>query len=164
MGDGGDVTDAVAAVAAVSEHSLAAGFVLWGHRTYIEYLLQSPSASLRERLLPDLLAGRLAGATGLSNAMKFLSGLEELQITATPVADGLSLTGKLPWVTNLRVEGFHVAAAVAHAKGSSFIASLASDDAGLVRSPDLELMGAAFDQHGRDRHSRRRDRPRTRLA
>jgi alkylation response protein AidB-like acyl-CoA dehydrogenase len=136
----GDVTDAVTAITRVSERSLAAGFVLWGHRTYIEYLLQSPNAVLRERLLPDLLAGRIAGATGLSNAMKFLSGLEELQITATPSDNGYSLTGKLPWVTNLRLEGFHVAAAVAHAGGGSFIASLAGDDVGLTRSADLDLM------------------------
>jgi alkylation response protein AidB-like acyl-CoA dehydrogenase len=34
-GHGGDVTDAVAAIAAVSECSLAAGFVFWGHRTFI---------------------------------------------------------------------------------------------------------------------------------
>jgi len=140
-GTGGDVTDAVAAVAAVSERSLAAGFVLWGHRTYIEYLLQSPNLTLRDRLLPDLLAGRVAGATGLSNAMKFLSGLEELQISAAREGtDTLVLTGKLPWVTNLREGGFHVAAAVACTEGGSFIASLAHDDAGLVRSPDLDLM------------------------
>ncbi len=63
-GAGADVSDAVRAIAAVSARSLAAGFVFWGHRTFIEYLLQSPNAALRERLLPDLLAGRRAGATG----------------------------------------------------------------------------------------------------
>ena len=76
-GSGGDVTDAVETVAGVSERSLSAGFVLWGHRTFIDYLLQSRNEALRQRL-PDLIAGRVAGATGMSNAMKFLSGLEEL--------------------------------------------------------------------------------------
>ncbi|WP_244471079.1 acyl-CoA dehydrogenase family protein [Microvirga massiliensis] len=143
-GSGGDVADAVTSVAAVSAHSLAAGFVLWSQRTYIEYLLQSPNGALRNRLLPDLLEGRVAGATGLSNAMKFLAGLEGLQITAKPPAHGESsgfiLDGKMPWVTNLRVEGFHVAAAVAHADGSTFIASLSHDDEGVTRSADLDLM------------------------
>jgi len=143
-GSGGDVTDAVAAIAAVSAHSLAAGFVLWSQRTYIEYLLQSPNTTLRSRLLPNLLEGREAGATGLSNAMKFLAGLEELQITAKPQAQGrddvLILDGKMPWVTNLRAEGFHVAAAVAHADGGTFIASLSHDDEGVSRSADLDLM------------------------
>lgn len=141
-GSGGDVTDAVAAIASVSQVSLAAGFVFWGHRSFIEYLLQSPNEKLRDRLLPDLLAGRRAGATGLSNAMKFLSGIEPLQILATPHGDDLAINGKMPWVTNLRQEGFDVAAAIEGDDGRpAFIASVSSDSAGLQRSSDLALMG-----------------------
>jgi alkylation response protein AidB-like acyl-CoA dehydrogenase len=140
-GDGGNLTDAVAAIADVSERSLAAGFVLWGHRTYIEYLLQSPNVSLRESLLPQLLDGTLAGATGLSNAMKHLEGLEELQFTSRTHGEQLIVAGKLPWVTNLASSAFHVAIAVARDQGPPFIASLSSHDDGLVRSADLDLMG-----------------------
>ena len=139
-GAGGDLRDAVTAVAEISAHSLAAGFVLWGHRTCTEYLLQSESAPLRDRLLPDLVAGRIAGATGLSNAMKFLAGLEELQITARTDGEALVIDGKMPWVTNLRPEGFHVAAAVSHADGGAMIVSLAHDTEGVARSPDLDLI------------------------
>lgn len=139
-GAGGGAFDVVEAIAAVSERSLAAGFVFWGHRAYIEYLLQSPNAGLRDRLLPDLFAGRVAGATGLSNAMKFLAGLEELQVSARTEGDGLRLDGKLPWVTNLRAEGFHVAAAVSGPDGRPFVASVAHDRPGVTRSPDLDLM------------------------
>lgn len=141
-GQGGDIIDAVMAIAEVAEHSLACALMLWGHRTYIEYLLQSPNHSLVERQMPDLLAGRIAGATGLSNAMKFLAGLEPLQITAHADAVELVLDGKMPWVTNLRPAGFHVAAAVDRADGEpAFVAALSHDDAGLERSADLELMG-----------------------
>lgn len=140
-GVGGDVVDGIAAIASTAEESLAAAFVLWGHRTYIEYLLQSPNAALRDELLPDLLSGRVAGATGLSNAMKFLAGIESLQISARPNGGKLALTGKMPWVTNLRPLGFHVAAAVERADGIPFIASLTHDDAGLTRSDDLVLFG-----------------------
>lgn len=141
-GNGGDVADAVAAIAAVSEESLAAGFVFWGHRAFIEYLLQSPNEALCQRLLPDLLAGRRAGATALSNAMKFLAGIEELQIRAKELGrTSLALDGKMPWVTNLRPEGFDVAAAIEGPHGRpGFIAVLSSEDAGLVRSADLDLM------------------------
>lgn len=140
-GSGGEVADAVRAVAAVSQHSLAAGFVFWGHRTYIEYLLQSPNTGLRDKLLPDLLAGRRAGATGLSNAMKFLSGFEELQLKATLTGRQLSIDGKLPWVTNLQPSGFDVAAAVEGFDGNpAFIVSLSSEDIGLARTADLDLM------------------------
>lgn len=142
-GRDGDVADAVAAIAAVSEESLAAGFVFWGHRAFIEYLLQSPNEALRQRLLPDLLAGRRAGATALSNAMKFLAGIEELQIKAREIvgSTSLSVEGKMPWVTNLRPEGFDVAAAIEGPHGRpAFIAVLSSEDEGIVRSDDLDLM------------------------
>lgn len=116
-GTGGDGTDAVNAVIAVAHESLAAAFMLWGHRCYTEFLVQTPNATLRARQLPDVLAGRVAGASGLSNAMKHLAGLEPMQITARPDGDGLIVDGKLPWVTNLGQAGFHVAAATDRAEG-----------------------------------------------
>ncbi|GLK79704.1 acyl-CoA dehydrogenase family protein [Methylopila turkensis] len=140
-GAGGALSSAVEALAQVSELSLAAGFVTWGHRTYIEYLLQSPNGALRERLLDGLFVGEVAGATGLSNAMKFLAGLEELQIVAEPEGDGFRLSGKLPWVTNLQQGSYVVAAAVERRDGKPFVASIAHDLAGVERSPDLDLMG-----------------------
>ncbi|MGM4916271.1 acyl-CoA dehydrogenase family protein [Tardiphaga sp. 813_E8_N1_3] len=141
-GDGGDIADAVVANAALSEHSLAAGFVAWGQRTFIEFVLRTPNAALRERLIGDLLTGRRAGASGLSNAMKFLSGIERLQIVAEADGELIKINGKLPWVTNLRPDGFDVAAAIQGSDGRpSFVASLASELPGLERSNDLDLMG-----------------------
>ncbi|MCY1280255.1 hypothetical protein D9M68_244630 [compost metagenome] len=141
-GTGGTLQDAVETIASVAEHSLTAAFVLWGQRAFIEYLLQSPNAALRERLLKPLLDGRLAGATGLSNAMKFLSGIESLQVDARPTAEGWTLDGRLPWVTNLRKGGFVVAAAIAHAgDGAPFVAAIPDGLDGLQRSDDLALLG-----------------------
>lgn len=141
-GAGGDIVDAVAAIAATAEASLTAAFVLWGQRTYVEYLLQSPNRQLGEKLLPGLLDGRLAGASALSNAMKFLAGLEPLQIAARRDGESFVLDGKMPWVTNLRPQAFHVAAAVDRADGGpAFVASLAHDDEGVERSADLSLLG-----------------------
>jgi alkylation response protein AidB-like acyl-CoA dehydrogenase len=139
-GAGGEVVDAIEAIAQVSASSLAAGFVFWGHRTFLEYALQSANEALRARYLPDLLAGTIAGATGLSNAMKFLSGLEGLNIVATPSAGGYRVDGKLPWVTNLRPEGFVVAAALAVPDGRVLVGAIRSDAEGVERSPDLNLM------------------------
>lgn len=139
-GDGGDIRDAINAIAAVAQQSLTAAFVFWGQRTFIEYLLQSPNAALRARLLPALLAGERAGATGLSNAMKFLSGIEQLQIEAVPDADGWRLDGGLAWVTNLRPAGFVVAAAVSHGTGAPAIVGIDSGAAGVRRNPDLDLI------------------------
>lgn len=140
-GAGGDICAAMEAIAAVAGHSLTAAFVLWGQRTFIEYLLHTDNAGLRERLLGDLLDGRRAGATGLSNAMKYLSGIEELGVRAVPTEAGWQLDGRLPWVTNLRKRGFVVAAAVELPGGAPFIAAIPDDLAGLIRSEDLQLLG-----------------------
>lgn len=146
-GEGGTTADAVEAIAALAEQSLTAAFVLWGHRSLIEYLLQSPHAALRERWLPELLSGRVAGATGLSNAIKFLGGIESLQLQAQPQAtthahgESWQLTGQLPWVTNLRAPSFLVAAVAEQAAGAPLVFILPSDTQGLVRSDDLPLVG-----------------------
>lgn len=140
-GAGGSTGDAVEAIAAVAEHSLAAAFVFWGHRAFIEYLLASPNAALRERRLPALLAGECGGATGLSNAMKFLCGIESLQIEASRSDDGWRLDGKLPWVTNLRKSGFVLAAAVSSRDSEPpFIVALDHERPGVSRSADLDLI------------------------
>ncbi|KUM42965.1 acyl-CoA dehydrogenase family protein [Pseudomonas sp. EpS/L25] len=141
-GAGGSLGQAVEGIAGLAEHSLTAAFVCWGQRAFIEYLLQSPNTALRERLLPGLLRGELAGATGLSNAMKFLSGLEELQIEARRDGSGWRLNGRMPWVTNLRKTGFVVAGAVARqGEQRPFVAALPNRVAGLRRSADLQLLG-----------------------
>jgi len=141
-GTGGDVSEAVEAIAAIASRSLAAAFVCWGQRAFIEYLLQSPNRELCKRLMPDLLKGELAGATGLSNAMKFLSGIEALQVRGRLAADGWNLEGRLHWVTNLRKRGFVVAAAVEDdAGGAPFVVAIPSNAPGLERSDDLQLMG-----------------------
>ena len=141
-GSGGSVADAIEAIAAVASHSLAAAFVFWGQRAFIEYLLQSPNVALREQLLPSLLSGELAGATGLSNAMKFLSGIESLQVGAQANGDGWRLNGRLHWVTNLRKSGFVVAAAIEReAGGAPFVLAIPDRLPGVQRSADLQLMG-----------------------
>ena len=140
-GSGGDVRDAIHAIADVTEYSLTAAFVFWGHRTFIEYLLHSPNQVLAERWIARLVKGARGGATGLSNAMKFLSGIESLQITATPEQGGFQLDGSLAWVTNLRKEGFIAAAAVASSVDAPpAIVSFCNDTDGVQRSADLDLM------------------------
>ncbi|APA66899.1 acyl-CoA dehydrogenase family protein [Janthinobacterium sp. 1_2014MBL_MicDiv] len=140
-GAGGDVRDAIDAIAKVAEQSVTAAFVFWGQRCFIEFLLQSGNRALAERRLPALLAGTQAGASGLSNAMKFLSGIEQLQITGARHQDGLLIDGGLAWVTNLRKAGFVAAAAVAPNDGAPpVIVAFDSSEPGVQRSDDLDLI------------------------
>jgi alkylation response protein AidB-like acyl-CoA dehydrogenase len=144
-GAGGTCIEAAEAIAQVARHSLTAAFVFWGQRAFIEYLVQSENDALRARWLGALLAGEHAGATGLSNAMKHLSDLEPLQMSATPLdadrGDRFALNGALPWITNLRREGFVVAAAFDRSDGAPpFIFAVPHDAHGVVRSDDLDLI------------------------
>ncbi len=143
-GDGQAPHQAVQAIAEVAEHSLTAAFVLWAQRAFIDYLCVSDNQAARERWLPGLLNGSLAGATGLSNAMKFLSSLEPLQVQEHGGEGGArQVSGRLPWVTNLHRTRFVVAAAVqpAQAGAQPIIVALESSSAGLNRSADLDLLG-----------------------
>ncbi|MDQ8034385.1 MAG: acyl-CoA dehydrogenase family protein [Bordetella sp.] len=141
-GRGGAVSDAIEAIAQVASHSLAAAFTFWGQRVLIQLLAETDNAALRERHLPKLLAGEGAGASGLSNVMKFLSGIESLNIRAAKRPDGgWTLQGSVPWCTNLRKEGFLAAMAVAREDGQPpMVVALPSDRLGLQRSADLDLI------------------------
>ncbi|WP_341318727.1 acyl-CoA dehydrogenase family protein [Paraburkholderia sp. IMGN_8] len=141
-GSGGTIATAIESVIGVAQHSLTAAFVLWGHRTFIEYVVQSSNSKLRDRWLPPLLAGEIAGASGLSNAMKYLSSIELLQMRASRTPTGWSLSGNLPWITNLRREGFLAAAAFEDADGApASIFAIPHNADGVQRSDDLELIG-----------------------
>ncbi|WP_429499455.1 acyl-CoA dehydrogenase family protein [Robbsia andropogonis] len=143
-GVGGTTCDAIKAIASVARHSLSAAFVFWGQRTFIEYLLQSDNATLRDKWLPSLLHGEHAGATGLSNAMKYLSAIEPLKARAHALDAGasrFSLNGALPWITNLRQEGFLAAVAFDRDAGAPpAIFAVPHDIAGVCRSDDLDLI------------------------
>lgn len=141
-GTGLNPITAVQAVSAVAERSLTAAFILWGQRSYAEFLTRAESGALRDRQLPLITAGERAGASALSNVMKFLAGFEKLQVTARREGSDIIINGKLPWVTNLRREGFWVAVAAQPVEGGPpMIVSLGHDDSGLVRSEDLSLLG-----------------------
>lgn len=139
-GLGNTLQDAIETISQVAEYSVTAAFVSWSQRTYIEYLLTAKTDVLNEFRFDELLSGKYAGATGLSNAMKFLSGLEPLQIQAEAVDGGWKLNGKLPWVTNFHPDGFSVAVAADSNQGPLLFLVPSNRD-GFDRRPDLELIG-----------------------
>lgn len=140
-GDGRALSAAVDVVAGLAERSLGAAFVYWAQRAVIACLLASPNRELVRRLVPDLVHGRLAGAPGLSNAMKFLGGLDRLRITGTAVPDGMRLNGTVAWATNVRRQGFVAAIAVGDEHGDNpSVLALPHDVRGVVREPDLDLL------------------------
>ena len=85
--------------------------------------------------------GERAGGTGLSNAVKFLSDIEELNVTLSQEGDDYYLDGRLPWVTNLRSDKFAALFAADFKDGSQpWIITIPSEAEGLSRSEDLEFV------------------------
>lgn len=136
-GSGGTVSSAIAVVAELAGHSLAAAFVFWAQRAVIECLLRSPNRQLANGLLPRLMDGTLAGAPGLSNAMRALTGFDRLQIHRTP--EGLA--GMVPWATNLHPDGVVIAVAADPAGGHPAVYAIEGDAKGLAIHPNADLAG-----------------------
>lgn len=140
-GAGGTLLDAVEAIAAVSAECLTSGFVFWCQRAFVEYLAASDNRWLQTEILPRVLSTDLSGATGLSNAMKHLAGIERLRLTAKLTPETVTLNGFLPWASNLRPGQFAVAVAAQTNTGRSVVVAVPADAAGLSRGEDLQLFG-----------------------
>lgn len=96
-----DLATAVHSMAVVAKECLSTGFMTWCQDVCGWYVENSENTSLRESVLPGIASGVYLGGTALSNPMKYFSGIEPLQLTATRVADGYVINGTLPWVSNL---------------------------------------------------------------
>ena len=80
-GSDGSDQDVIDILAELAQHSLTASFYFfWGQRTLIDNIIHSENSYLKENYLEKLLSGEYAGATALSNAVKYLSDLEELNV------------------------------------------------------------------------------------
>lgn len=140
-GCGGQLLSVVQAIANVSEQCLTSGFVFWCQRAFIEYLVASGNPWLQSEILPLVLKAELAGATGLSNAMKYLAGIEQLRIQANLDVETITLNGFLPWASNLRPGRFVVAVAAQTDNGQSLVVAVPASASGLKRGEDLQLLG-----------------------
>lgn len=76
-------------------------FVVWCQAAAIGFVQNGGSEPLKRDLSSDLLAGRVLGGTGISNAMKMYAGMEELRLAGERTATGYRLNGSLPFVSNL---------------------------------------------------------------
>lgn len=136
-GSGGTISAAIAVVAELAGHSLSAAFVFWAQRAVIECLLKTPERHPARALLPRLLDGTLAGAPGLSNAMRALTGFDRLQIQRTP--EGFA--GTVPWATNLHPEGVVIAVAADAAGGHPAVYAIPCAAKGDAIQANADLAG-----------------------
>ncbi|BCA52992.1 hypothetical protein W02_01320 [Nitrospira sp. KM1] len=140
-GSGGPLLGAIESIAAVSEYCLTSGFLLWCHRMLIEYLAHSENPWLHEQVLPRLLTADLHGATGLSNAVKHLAGIEPLRVEAELRAENVTINGSLAWVSNLAPGGFAVAVAARTGGDRWAVIAVPSSGKGVEAGKELPLFG-----------------------
>ena len=121
---------------------MTASFISWGQRTFIDNVLKSANPYFRDHYLVGLLSGEYAGATALSNAVKFLSDLEELNVSIVEEDGQLYLKGRLPWVTNARADRFLSIFVAGFEDGSRqpLVLAVPSDAENFSRSADLEFV------------------------
>ncbi len=141
-GLGGSHQDVIEVLAELAEHSLTAAFASWGQRTLIDNILHAEQDYFRTHYLEKLLSGEYSGGTALSNAVKFLSNLEELNVQVIEKNGEYVLKGRLPWVTNVREDHF-VAIFVAGFEDENrepIVVAIPSETPLLSRSQDLEFV------------------------
>lgn len=91
----------IADMATVSEECMSTGFMMWAQSVCTWYIENSENQWLKSEILPDMVEGKLFGATALSNPMKYFAGIEDLKLSAEEVEGGYIINGTLPWVSNL---------------------------------------------------------------
>ena len=118
-------------LAQVGRYCGTTAFCLWCHSAALWYVLQSENQALRERYLEPIRSGQLRAATGLSNTMKSLSGVENHRLRATPKGNDYIINGDLPWVSH--VDDGHVVAVTAQLEDGRLVMFLAEVDGKKVR-------------------------------
>ncbi|WP_291010793.1 acyl-CoA dehydrogenase family protein [Hydrogenophaga sp.] len=107
----GDFGLAIRAMAEVSQVCGATGFMMWCQAVCGLYMQASGNQALAGDDLLALARGEVLGGTAMSNPMKSYAKIETLLLKATPVEGGFSVSGTLPWVSNLGPD--HVCGALA---------------------------------------------------
>ncbi|MES2943092.1 MAG: acyl-CoA dehydrogenase family protein [Pseudomonadota bacterium] len=92
---------AIQAMTEVSRVCGATGFMVWCHEVCGVYMEQSGNPAMLGETLARHNRGETLGATGMSNPMKTFAGIETFLLHAKKVDGGYSVSGTLPWVSNL---------------------------------------------------------------
>lgn len=121
-------------LAQVGRYCGTTAFSLWCHSAALWYVTQSPNQALQARYLEPIRSGALRAATGLSNTIKSLSGIEQHRLHARPQDDGFVINGDLPWVSH--VDDGHVVAVTAQLDDGRLVMLLAEVDDQRVRRHD----------------------------
>lgn len=123
-----------------SKTCMTTGFNLWCHFASLTYLRKSNNEFLKSEILPLLENGELLGGTGLSNPMKYYSGLEPLHLQFKQADGGYVISGFLPSVSNLGHDHWFGIVAKDD-QGQEIMAYVRCDVEGLTLKEKAEYLG-----------------------
>lgn len=143
----GRLPDMAEVIRLISGECMSTGFSLWAHRMAVEYLLTAATPFSAAAARP-LLAGIALGVTGMASAFKEAAGCGNLELTATPVADGYEVSGAIRWASNLYRDSTLVTAARTE-NGEKLIVAMPLDMPGVALGNhfDLLAMGSTASSH-----------------
>jgi alkylation response protein AidB-like acyl-CoA dehydrogenase len=128
-------------IADLAGQSMALGFSIWSHRMTTEYVQRFGSPSFQAKYLDSLLTGQGLGSTALATALVDNSGAQPLPITFREVEGGFSISGHIPWASNLRTGTVVVfGARNEESEQRALFASVVGAD-GLLVKPAGQLLG-----------------------
>ncbi|MFO1445027.1 acyl-CoA/acyl-ACP dehydrogenase [Bacillus sp. Bva_UNVM-123] len=120
---------------------MTTAFCLWCHLGALIFLRKTDNRALRTKFLTPLEKGEILGGVGISNAMKYFAGLENLHLSAQPTENGYLISGTLPAVSNLGEDHwFGIIASVGeNEKVALFVSAKAN---GLKLKEQVDYLGA----------------------
>jgi alkylation response protein AidB-like acyl-CoA dehydrogenase len=139
-GHPGTLAEQAEVLRSLARGCMATAFSAWAQRMAIEYLAGWGSGSLREELLPELVAGTRPAATAMATAFQDALGLREVGVCARSSPSGeVVLDGVVPWASNL-FDGAVVVLPARTDDGRRLIVAVRTDTVGLTLPPYPSLL------------------------
>lgn len=134
-----DLVRAGELLATVAWFDLASAFSLWCHVVTLVYLAFSePGSPLREAVVPELISARRYGSTALATALGHVQTGRPLPVTAQPGHGSLTLSGFIPWASNLT--GRFLVVTPAQTAHGTLVVAVPGEAAGVVIEPYPRLL------------------------
>jgi alkylation response protein AidB-like acyl-CoA dehydrogenase len=131
----------------LSSVCLVTTFILTQRNGACQRIITSDNAEARERLLPQLAAGRLFATVGISHLTTSGQHLKSPAVRAVPQGDGFCLSGFVPWATGATHADLLITGGQLD-DGRQLLAAIPTDRAGVQVNSPVELMALNSSQTG----------------
>lgn len=133
--------NAILAMEAISEACLSTAFCMWCQNALAWYIWTSENEAVKADLGVRVASGATLGGTALSNPMKYFFGIEPLRLKGKRCPGGYSISGSLPWVSNLGIDHhFGAVFELEEHPGHTVMAVIACNSPGLLMGHNCQFL------------------------